>query len=41
MKLLRINKKKIIKNKNAKNLHNLEINEVVLVRCNIVHNNYQ
>ena len=39
MKLLRNTKSKITKNKNGKNVPNLEINEVV--HGNIVSNNYQ
>ena len=41
MKLLGSNKSKIIKNENSENLDTLEITEVVLVKCNIVNNNYQ
>ena len=41
MKLLGSTKSKITKNKNDKNVSNLEITEVVLVHCNIVNNNYK
>ena len=41
MKLLRSTKSKITKDENGENISNLEINEVVLVVCNIVNNNYQ
>ena len=41
MKLLGSNKSKITKEKNGENVPILEIIEVVLVNCNIVHNNYQ
>ena len=41
MKLLGSIENKITKDKNGKNLPHLEINEVVLVHCNIVNNDYQ
>ena len=41
MKLLGITENKIAKDKNGQNVHHLEINEVVLVHCNIVNNDYQ
>ena len=41
MKLLGSTKKKITKDKNSENVPHLEITEVVLVYCNIVHNHYQ
>ena len=41
MKLLGSNKSKITKDKNGENVHHLEITEVVLVHCDIVHNDYQ
>ena len=41
MKLFGSTKKKITKNKNGKNVLNLEITEEALVHCNIVKNNYQ
>ena len=41
MKLLGITKSKITKDKNGKNVPHLEINEVLLVHCNIVNNDYQ
>ena len=41
MKLLGCTKNKINKDKNDENVPYLEINEVVLVHCNIVNNNYQ
>ena len=41
MKLLGSTKNKITKDKNCENVPHLEINEVVLVHCNIVNNNYQ
>ena len=40
-KLLRSTKNKITKEKNGENVLLLEITEVVLVRCNIVNNDYQ
>ena len=41
MKLLGSTKNKITKDKNCENVPHLEINEVVLVHCNIINNNYQ
>ena len=41
MKLLGSNEKKITKDKNDENVPHLKINEVVLVHCNIVNNDYQ
>ena len=41
LKLLGSTENKITKNKNSKNMPHLEINEVVLVHCNIANNNYQ
>ena len=41
MKLLGSAKSKINKDQNSKNVHDLEITEVVLVHCSIVNNNYQ
>ena len=41
MKLLGSTKSNITKSENGKNFPILEINEVVLVLCNIVNNNYQ
>ena len=41
MKLLGSTENKIAKNKNAENVHHLEITEVVLFHCNIVNNDYQ
>ena len=41
MKLLGSTKSKITKDKNGENVADLEITEVVLVRCNMVSNNYQ
>ena len=41
MKLLGSTKSKITKNENGENLPYLEINEVVLIHCNIVNNDYQ
>ena len=41
MKLLESTKDKITKDQNGEDLSHLEINEVVLVHCNIVNNNYQ
>ena len=40
MKLLGSTKNKMTKAKNGKNVPHLEINEVVLVHCNIVNNDY-
>ena len=41
LKLLGSTKSKITKNKNSENVPHLEITEVVLLRCNIVNNDYQ
>ena len=41
MKLLRRTKSKITKNENGKNVSHLEITEVILIYCNIFHNDYQ
>ena len=41
MKLLRNTQSKVTKDQNGKNIPHLEINEVVLINCNIVNNNYQ
>ena len=41
MKQLGSTKSKITKNENSENVPNLEITEVILVRCNIVYNNHQ
>ena len=41
MKLFESMKSKITKDKNGKNLPHLEMNEVVLVNCDIVNNDYQ
>ena len=41
MKLLESTKSKITKDENGENVPHLEIAEVVLIHCNIVHNNYQ
>ena len=41
MKLLGSTENKITKDKNGENVPRLEITEVVLVRCNIVNNDYQ
>ena len=41
MTLLGSTENKITKDKNGENVPHLEITEVVLVRCNIVHNDYQ
>ena len=41
MKLLGSTENKITKDKNGKNLPQLEITEVVLVQCNMVNNHYQ
>ena len=40
MKLLGSTKTKINKDKNGENLPHLETNEVVLIHCNIVNNDY-
>ena len=41
MKLLGSNKSKINEDGNGENVTHLEIAEVMLVHCNIVHNDYQ
>ena len=41
MKLLGSTKSRITKVENGENVPHLEINEVVLIHCNIVNNNYQ
>ena len=41
MKLLGSNKSKTTKDKNGENVHHLEITKVILVHCDIVHNDYQ
>ena len=41
MKLLGSTKNQITKDKNGENESHLEITEVVLIRCNIVDNDYQ
>ena len=41
MKLLESTKIKIAKDEGSENVFDLEINEVVLIHCNIVSNNYQ
>ena len=41
MELLGSTDNKITKDKNGKNAPHLEITEVVLVRCDIVNNDYQ
>ena len=41
MKLLGSTKNEITKDKNGENVPHLEINEIVLVHCNIVNNDYQ
>ena len=41
MNLLGNSKSKVTKNENNENVPNLEIAEVVLVKCNIVNNNYK
>ena len=41
MKLLGSIKNKITNYENGENIPHLEINEVALVHCNIVNNNYQ
>ena len=41
MKILGSNESKITKGKCGENIPNLEITEVVLVRCNIVNSDYQ
>ena len=41
MKLLGINKSNITKDKNSKNVHSLEIVEVLFIHCDIVNNDCQ
>ena len=41
MKFLGSTKNKITTDKNGENVPNLEITEVVLAHCDIVHNDYQ
>ena len=41
MKLLESTKSKITEIENGENLFNLEINEIVLVHCGIVNDDYQ
>ena len=41
MKLLGSTESKITKNKNVENVPHLEVVELVLVHCNLVHNHYQ
>ena len=41
MTLLRRTKSKVTENKNGENVPHLEINELLLVHCNIVNNDYQ
>ena len=41
MKLLGGTKSKIDKDKNGENVPHLEINEVVLIHCNIINDDYQ
>ena len=41
MKLLGSTENNITKDKNGENVSHLEITEVVLVRCNIVNDDYQ
>ena len=41
MKLLGSTKNKVTKNKNSENVPQLEITEIVLVRCNIVNDDYK
>ena len=41
MKLLGSTKSKITKDKNGENVPHLEIVELVLIRCNVVNNDYQ
>ena len=41
MKLLESTENKIARDKNCENVQHLENMEVVLVQCNIVHNDYQ
>ena len=41
MKLLGSTKGKIIRDKNGKNVPNLEITDALLIHCNVVTNSYQ
>ena len=41
MKLLGSTESKITKDKNGENVPHLEVVELVLVHCNLVHNDYQ
>ena len=41
MELLGSTKNKITIDENGENVPHLEINEVILVHCNVVNNNYQ
>lgn len=41
IKLLESTERKITKDKSGENVSQLEINEVVLIHCNIVNNQYQ
>ena len=41
MKLLGSTESKITENKNGEDVPHLEIVELILIHCNIVHNNYQ
>lgn len=41
IKLLESTERKIAKDKSGENVSQLEINEVVLIHCNIVNNQYQ
>ena len=41
IKLLESTERKITKDKSGENVSQLEINEVVLIQCNIVNNQYQ
>ena len=41
MKLLGSTESKITKDKNSENVPHLEVVELVLVHCNLVHNDYQ
>ena len=41
MKLLGSTESRITKDKNGENVPNLEVVELILVHCNLVHNDYQ
>ena len=41
MELVRSTEKKKTKDKNCENVYHLEVNEAILVYCNLVNNNYQ